>query len=142
MFSLPVWCCRPQQLLRCHDFLRLRSPRISDAGNTNLTYYVLPGGTASNYLVHYSYGKSPNTRFFADSAWYITSEGEPSMVTEGLYYDSYERKYAEHEFLPRLESPSLWHRHARRLQPCQQFLRVKFNNLDRRSRSTPTSRGM
>lgn len=26
---------------------------------------------------------------FADNAWYITSEGEATMVTEGMHYDSY-----------------------------------------------------
>ena len=58
-----------------------RSPRTSDAGNINLAYYILPGGTASNYLVHYSYGKSPDTDWYVN-AYCVYPDGN---VSNGVY---------------------------------------------------------
>ena len=62
-----------------------RSPRTSDAGNINLAYYILPGGTASNYLVHYSYGKSPDTDWYVN-AYCVYPDGNVSNGVYGVTY--------------------------------------------------------
>lgn len=54
---------------------------------------MLPGGTASNYLIHYSYGKSPYT----DSsivAYFVLQSGVVYDIRNGIYSvnDSYGRR--------------------------------------------------
>lgn len=54
---------------------------------------MLPGGTASNYLIHYSYGKSPYT----DSsivAYFVLQSGVVYDLRNGIYSvnDSYGRR--------------------------------------------------